>query len=682
MKDKIIFPVAVTVMLLLLIYAYANHFHNGFHFDDSHTIQSNIYITSVKNIPLFFQDSKTFSSIPSHQGYRPGVTTTLAIDYWLGGGLNDTFYFHLSTFIWYIVLCVLFFFLVYRLLNISKKHKWNKYIALFTVGLFSVHTVNAETINYIISRSDVLSTLCILIAFVIYIFAPKTRKWFLYIIPLIAGLFFKETILVFAPILFLYILLFEKNLSLYDIFRIKNLRTSLMTLLLVLPALIVALLFQVYTLSMAKQIELTNSPLHYLITQPFVMFHYFTSFFLPFNLSADTDWGIITNPFDDRLMAGLVFIITMLAIAFRCSKKKEQRPVSFGILWFFIALLPTSSIIPLSEVMNDHRMFFPFIGLAISICWAAGLLILHYEEKINKNAGYRIIILSAAAVLILTHVYGTRQRNKVWKSEETLWKDVTIKSPLNGRGWMNYGLTQMNQGKYDAALNCFETSLKYCPYYSSLYINLGIVKNAMGKPAEAETYFLKGVQYGPHDVSPYYYYGRFLKENKRYTEAEGMLKKALEYNYSYMDARYLLMDIYAERGNWDELNTMASQTLEISPDNKFAKTYLDASLNRVTNLDRAISDAKKQNTPEAYLNLSLTLYQRNKYRDCINACNDAIKLKPFFPEAYNNICSAYNALGEWDNAIKACNKAIELKPDFQLAKNNLNWALSQKNKNR
>lgn len=681
MKDKFIFPLAVTAMLLLLIYAYANHFSNGFHFDDSHTIQNNIYITSIKNIPLFFKDSKTFSSIPSHQGYRPGVTTTLAIDYWLGGGLNKTFYFHLSTFIWYIALCVLFFFLVFRLLNVSKKHKWNKYIALFTVGLFSVHTVNAETINYIISRSDVLSTLCILISFVVFIFLPKKRKWFLYIIPLVIGLFFKETILVFAPILFVYIILFEKNMSLLDIFRIKHLKTSLITFAVVLPALLVALLFQVYTLSMAKQIELTNSPLYYVMTQPFVMFHYFTSFFLPFNLSADTDWGVITNPFDDRLIAGVIFIITTLVIAFRCSKKKEMKPISFGIVWFIIALLPTS-IIPLSEVMNDHRMFFPYLGLTLSLCWAAGLMILRYEEKINNNIIYRFFILISASVLIFAHVYGTRQRNKVWKTEETLWRDVTVKSPLNGRGWMNYGLTQMGQGKYDLALNCFETSLKYCPYYSSLHVNLGIVKNAMGKTAEAEAYFLKGIQYGPNDVSPYYYYGRFLKENKRDNEAVPMLKKALEFNYSFMDARYLLMEIYADRGNWDELNTLASQTLEISPENKFAKTYLEASLNKVTNLDIAVSDAKKKNSPEAYLNLSLTLYQRGKFRECISACNDAIKRKPLFPEAYNNICSAYNALSEWDNAIKACNKAIELKPDFQLAKNNRNWALSQKQNNK
>src|SRR4051794_30716422 len=56
--------------------AYANHFHNDFHFDDAHTVQNNIYIKSVKNIPRFFYDGTTFSSLPTNQSYRPLVTAT------------------------------------------------------------------------------------------------------------------------------------------------------------------------------------------------------------------------------------------------------------------------------------------------------------------------------------------------------------------------------------------------------------------------------------------------------------------------------------------------------------------------------------------------------------------------------------------------------------------------------
>jgi len=36
---------------------YANHFHNSFHFDDAHTIETNAAIRDLRNIPQFFRDA-------------------------------------------------------------------------------------------------------------------------------------------------------------------------------------------------------------------------------------------------------------------------------------------------------------------------------------------------------------------------------------------------------------------------------------------------------------------------------------------------------------------------------------------------------------------------------------------------------------------------------------------------
>ena len=57
-----------------------------------------------------------------------------------------------------------------------------------------------------------------------------------------------------------------------------------------------------------------------------------------------------------------------------------------------------------------------------------------------------------------------------------LWKDVTEKSPRNGRGWMNYGLTQMGEAKYVEASHAFDEALKTVPFYPTLHINIGILE--------------------------------------------------------------------------------------------------------------------------------------------------------------------------------------------------------------
>ena len=68
------------LLLGALVAAYANHFHNSFHFDDAHTIVNNAAIRELRNIPLFFRGATTFSSLPSNQSYRPLVSMLLAID--------------------------------------------------------------------------------------------------------------------------------------------------------------------------------------------------------------------------------------------------------------------------------------------------------------------------------------------------------------------------------------------------------------------------------------------------------------------------------------------------------------------------------------------------------------------------------------------------------------------------
>ena len=201
MKKNTNILILAFIFFIGLIITYSNHFNNGFHFDDSHTIQTNVYITSLKNIPAFFYNPMMFSSMPSHWGIRPIITTSLAIDYWMGNGLNP-FYFHLSTFIWYILMCVMLFFVYKKIYSNSINHIWTDYFAIFAVAWYAMHTANAETVNYIISRSDILSTFFVVASFSVYVFYPNLRKFGLFIIPAVLGVFCKETLIVLPVLLF------------------------------------------------------------------------------------------------------------------------------------------------------------------------------------------------------------------------------------------------------------------------------------------------------------------------------------------------------------------------------------------------------------------------------------------------------------------------------------------------
>jgi protein O-mannosyl-transferase len=429
---------------------------------------------------------------------------------------------------------------------------------------------------------------------------------------------------------------------------------------------------------MSNQYDPGGSSFNYLITQPYVILNYFITFFLPLHLSADTDLFAFTTIFDIRFYAGVLFLVFMFWFMFYASTIKELRPASFGLIWFFIALLPTSSFIPLSEVLNDHRIFYPFIGLALACANISGYLYTKYLNSANRSKTAiqqsRLLVLLLVLIIVGGNAYGVHQRNKVWHDEETLWLDVTIKSPKNGRGLMNYGLTQMSKGNYPEALKYFEKALVYNPYYSYLHINMGIIKNALNQTEEAEAYFKKAISLDQTYYGTYYYYASFLNKHKRYAEAIPMYEKAIELSPTYLNSSYELMQIYYDNEQWDKLRQLAQRTLNMIPEDKLAQNYLNASQTKKSKTEMLADYTNSNPTPENYLNLSLAYYQEAQYEKCIDACLKAIKIRPNYAEAYNNICSAYNALGKWQEAINACEKALKLKPDFPLANGNLNYA--------
>ncbi len=647
------FLLATVALFGMLFFAYSGHFNNPFHFDDAHTIQNNLALRKLSNIPLFFKDATTTSSLPANQAYRPGLNTLNAIDFWMGGGSEPIpKYYHISIFSAYVLLGILLFFMIFKIFNQARQHWLNRWFALFATGLYMLHTANAETVNYIISRTDLYSTLFVVMAFVLYQYSAIAKRFYLYLIAVIFGLFVKEPAVMLGPLLVLYALLFQEKADLTQIFKTPAKLGK--AFLAALPALLLGVVLFAFTRVMTPP-TFTSGGLdrwHYLATETFVIVHYVNSFFLPFNLSADTDWTLITNYFDDRVVIGTFFVVALFVIGFLTSKQEKNRPISFGIFWFFIALAPTSSFMPWAEVLNDHRVFFPYIGLAISVVWAFGVFIIDNESRLETNMAAKVLAVAVPLVLLSAHTIGTRNRCKVWSSSESLWKDVVDKSPNNARGLMNYGNALMAKADYANALVCFEKAKTLWPQYSYVYINIGVLKAATNQPAEAESNYKYAIQLNPNNPETFFYYGSFLIQKGRYGEAQNVL----------------------------------SQGLAISP-NHLGLNGLKAGLNNLpsgaatTKLELALTQAKEKPTPETWLNASLEYYLAGDYQGCVTAAEKVLEFKPnndMKCKAYNNICSAYNILKEWDKGIEAGKKAVDADPASVLAKNNL--AVSVKGK--
>lgn len=643
---------AAAAALLLFFIAYSGHFNNAFHFDDIHTITENIWIKDLGNIPKYFSDATTTSTLPVNQAWRPGLTTLNAIDFAIAGKSEPhPLVFHIHIFIGVLLSGVMLFFLFLHFLNKSApKREWNHWLALFGATFFLVHTANAETINYIIARSDTASTFWVLAGFCMYIFSEKSRKYLLYAVPMIIGFLIKEPAIMLVPLLFVYEWTFGKLTS-----GKKMQFAVLFTTAVVL-----------YLISRALTPALWNpggvNRWDYLMTQTFVLFHYIANFALPFDLAIDTDWTPITSIFDDRILFGIALFISLLTIIYRCNKQEKLKPIAFGLSWFLIALAPTSSIIPLAEVLNDHRVYFPYIGLVLVVACALGLLIEEFparQKRISPNT-MRNTIIGLAICFLGAHAYGAHHRSEIWKSEGTIWEDCAKKCPKNGRGLMNYGNQLLNEGitafrsgdtllakKYFAQTDTiYGMAQKVWPEYSSIYVNIGALREWQDRDVEAEANYRRAITLRIDQPESYYWFADFLVRNNRVAEAIPFVKQGLALSPSHIGLNRLDLSI-SQQGPIKDAVTIAREQAEQNP------------------------------TADNYINLSLGCYNILDYAGTIAASEKAINLQPDYAEAYNNICAANNMLGHYDEAVAAGQKAIALAPNNELFKNNLQEALRQ-----
>ncbi|MBK9170253.1 MAG: tetratricopeptide repeat protein [Bryobacterales bacterium] len=639
------------LLLLVVAAAYANHFGNGFHFDDFHTVTDNAYVRSLGNLPRFFVDPGAFSTLPTHQVYRPVVSASLALDYWLAGGYHP-WAFHASTFFWFCVLIVTIFLLFRRLTGGQAM------TALGAAAVHALHPVSAETVNYVIQRADLYATLGAAAALLLYAALPEWRRSGLYLIPFVLGALSKPTALVFPLLLLLYLRLYERSSWRVTIGRC-------------LPALAVTAALAAL---LSRMVATTFAPgggerLAYWITQTWVTLEYLAAFFWPNRLSADSDARLLTG-FPPQALAGVLVLASLAAVALWCARSAAWRPVAFGLGWFFIALLPTAAM-PLAEVANDHRMFFPFVGLSLAVVSGLGVLARRFGKQVHRAAAVGVCLVLAVSA------YATHRRNEVWRSEESLWRDVTEKSPSNGRGWMNYALTQMGKGDYANALIHFERASQLSPNYPLLEVNLAIAKAGLGRHAEAEPHFRRALSLAPAHAGSHFYYGRWLLQQERNAEAVERLEAALRINPTDLAARSLLMQTHYAQQNWSKLRPLAEASIELDRSSGVGTWYLD----RLRELDEEIARAAgSAKSADDHLALSLLYYRAGRFEDSIETARRALRQRPDYAAAYNNLAAGLNALERWDEGIAAAREAVRLDPTNQLARNNLAWAMSQKGK--
>lgn len=506
-----------------LAVAYGNSFVVGFHFDDSYGIRDNPAIRSLANIPSFFTDPFTLTTVRENVDLRPVLVTTYALNHAVSG--NDPWSYHALNLLIHFLTAWMVFVLV-------RDHLWwpesargedgsARFPAAAAALFFALAPINNQALNYMWARSALLCTAFYVGAFL----AMMNRRMFAAVMLHVLALMTKAIALTLPAMFVAYDFLYrdrERHPDVRSWLRDwKDLVPPLLPLVLVNVAYLGARHFMLPDWADDALHEKWVTPWVWMMSQWSALLHYVRIFVWPTGLSVDHDFPYALHFSEFRAWGSLLLLAAWASASLWWSRRFPQ--VAFATAWFFVTLAPESTIAPLAEVVNDHRPYIASsLGLAVLLAWLL--------DRACTYAGRRRREVFVAAVLLLcvgAAVAGHR-RTAEWSSWDSIWEATIRTSPNNGRAWMNAGLTQLRKGNLKEARRRFDKARQLVPVYPYLYMNYSLLESAEGHPKDAVTAARQAVRFGPTLSPSHYYLGLALEGDGNAAEAMVEFRRALE----------------------------------------------------------------------------------------------------------------------------------------------------------
>lgn len=519
--------------------AYANSFVVPFQFDDLEAIVRNPSASSVA----------AFLSSPSRG--RPVAYLSFAINGSLGGGSVAGFHvvnlaIHLATAAGVYALALLLSRLASRAPAASVS---SRRAGLLAALLFVTHPLHTQAVTYLTQRMASLAALLFVGAVLAYLEAasaraPWRRRGLLALslsAALLAYLTKENTVVLPAVLLLAELLLLDGDL------RARALRLSPQ---IGLPLLVIQLqrgggggaAAAVAATAGGALLEWTPAPglspqLSYLLAQPAVLLRYLGLLILPVGLNLDRDLHVPASPFAPSFLLPLAALLLLAGAAAWWGWRRRGRDplallVPFAAGWFLLTLTVESSVIPLADLMFEHRAYLPSVAIF-------PVLALHAERWMDGIAtpSRRSIAWAAAGAVVLALGVGTVARNHVWRSPEALWTDVLEKSPGKARPYVQLAQAAEERGAHPEAIALLESAARLERQVPHVHLLLGLAYRSAGDLASAERALRRQQALGFADFpGSHLALGLVLLETGRQRDACAEFGAEVEHNPRELDA--------------------------------------------------------------------------------------------------------------------------------------------------
>jgi protein O-mannosyl-transferase len=450
--------VAASLIAVLALAVSANSVGNGFVYDDVYAILRD---PRVQSLDGWWTDFSTTYWAPrwGGDGYRPLTRLAFRVAWAIGEGSPAPF--HAMNLVVHVAGSVAMLWLACGVLPFAA--------AVVAAALYAVHPVHTEAIANAVGLAELAVAALVITACALYIHGRRAgpigrARWIG-----IGGLYavacgFKEHAIVLPGLILLAELTVVADGAPIRV-RLRALRLPLLSLAVVglaylwartsvvtgVSGFVPAIPFQTLKLTTANRI----------LTMIGAAPEWFRLLHWPARLMSD-----YTPPYIDIAegpslvqLPGALLLIGTLGLAVVCWRRNPV--TTFGILWAAITLLPASNfIIPAGILVAERTLMLPSVGAMIVVGSAIPVL----YERVEQRRGLQLAGLGLVLVLLALGIARSVTRNRVWASNDTLFRQGVQDAPNNYRLHYLLGNHLLETGRPNEAFAHHQEALRLFPY--------------------------------------------------------------------------------------------------------------------------------------------------------------------------------------------------------------------------
>ena len=674
----------------LVLVAYSNSFQGALVFDNDSVIgrDPRIRQATPENIESILTGSYAYVSATTGL-YRPFTTFSYLVNYAVFGSGPRPVGYHWVNLVLHEVNVVLVYALGVLIFGETAP-------ALALAAIWGLHPVLTEAVTNIVGRADLLAALGVLAGLLCHVRGASTtgRRGMAWLAGLAAaqtvGLFSKESGAVLPGLMLLY------DLTWWERSRWRRRAPAYIA---------VAIPFVVFfslrsAIGMHMLIDHAENPLVSAgfwtarLTAVKVVGKFLCLFLWPARLSADYSYNAVplfawlANREDVKALIALAVLLgaALLALMLAVRWRRTGKPLLFFLVFFFVALSPTSNLVFLiGSIMAERFLYLPSVGLAG--CIVAAVYVLGRRRSLQRRV-VAPVAWAALGVVCLVFAARTYARNFDWQDSVSLWTSAVDVCPGSARSHYNLAkeLERM-PGRLPEAIAEYREAVRIEPDRADAHDNLGNALSGIpGRLPEAVAEYREAVRLQPDRAEAHNDLANGLARTPgllseaiaEYQAALRLEPRNAEVHYNLANALVRIPD------RLPEAIAEYQAALRIQPDHPDAHNNLGEALSGISGrLSEAIAEyrAALRIQPElvaAHNNLGNALSGiPGRLPEAIAEYQAALRIQPDRAEAHYNLGNALAGMpGRLPEAIAEFKAALRSEPDFVEAHVSLGKALA------